>query len=105
MQKPYAQRNRVYGRGLFCTTSLPWCGAAVAARKYRSPASASRIGGFRAHLFFHEYGRRVGMVPRSSLKGGKNSQMVEKGTEKPNTTQKQTKHHNPGPTGRVSTIM
>ena len=37
-------------------------------------------------FFFHEYGRRVGMVPRSSLKGGKNSQMVEKGTEKPNTT-------------------
>ena len=26
------------------------------------------------------------MVPRSSLKGGKNSQMVEKGTKKPNTT-------------------
>ena len=36
-------------------------------------------------FFFHEYGRRVGMVPRSSLKGGKNSLMVEKGTEKPNT--------------------
>ena len=36
--------------------------------------------------FFHEYGRRVGMVPRSSLKGGKNCLMVEKETEKPNTT-------------------
>ena len=36
-------------------------------------------------FFFHEYGRHVGMVPRSSLKGGKNSLMVEKGTEKPNT--------------------
>ena len=39
----------------------------------------------RQPFFFHEYGRRVGMVPRSSLKGGKNSLMVEKGTEKPNT--------------------
>ena len=37
-------------------------------------------------FFFHEYGRRVGMVPRSSLKEGKNSQMVEKGTK---TTQQQ----------------
>ena len=27
-------------------------------------------------LFFHEYGRRVGMVSSSSLKGGKNSLMV-----------------------------
>ena len=35
-------------------------------------------------LFFHEYGRRVGMVPRSSLKEGKNRQMVEKGTKTPN---------------------
>ena len=38
-------------------------------------------------FFFHEYGRRVGMVPRSSLKGGKNSLMAEKRTRKPNTTQ------------------
>ena len=38
-------------------------------------------------IFFHEYGRRVGMVPRSSLKGGKNSLMVEKRTRKPNNTQ------------------
>ena len=38
------------------------------------------------YFFFHRYGRRVGMVPRSSLKGGKNSQMVQKETEKPNTT-------------------
>ena len=29
-------------------------------------------------FFFHEYGRRVGMVRRSSLKGGKNSLMVRK---------------------------
>ena len=33
-------------------------------------------------FFFHEYGRRVGMVPRSSLKEGKHSQMVEKRTKK-----------------------
>ena len=47
-------------------------------------------------FFFHEYGRRVGMVPRSSLKGGKNSLMVEKRTRKPNTTQnKQPKAHRP----------
>ena len=38
-------------------------------------------------FFFHEYGRRVGMVPKSSLKGGKNSLMVEKRTKTPNTTQ------------------
>ena len=47
-------------------------------------------------FFFHEYGRRVGMVPRSSLKGGKNSLMVEKRTRRPNTTQtKQPKAHRP----------
>ena len=37
-------------------------------------------------FFFHECGRRVGMVPRSSLKEGKYSQMVEKRTK---TTQQQ----------------
>ena len=41
-------------------------------------------------FFFHEYGRRVGMVPRSSLKGGKNSRMVEKITRTTTTTQKTT---------------
>ena len=41
-------------------------------------------------LFFHEYGRRVGMVPRSSLKEGKNSQMVEKRTKTPKPNQHQT---------------
>ena len=46
-----------------------------------------------APLFFHEYGRRVGMVPRSSLKEGKNRQMVEKGTKTPKPTQ--TKHPSP----------
>ena len=47
-------------------------------------------------LFFHEYGRRVGMVPRSSLKGGKNSLMVEKITRTTTTTQKpQPKAHRP----------
>ena len=51
-------------------------------------------------LFFHEYGRRVGMVPRSSLKEGKYNQMVEKRTK---TTQQQTKQNQPQPTGRDST--
>ena len=48
-------------------------------------------------LFFHEYGRRVGMVPRSSLKEGKNRQMVEK-KDKDNPTNKkqpQTTAHRP----------
>ena len=49
-------------------------------------AAISLFNWGREHFFFHEYGRRVGMVPRSSLKGVKNSLMVEKGTEKPNTT-------------------
>ena len=52
-------------------------------------------------FFFHEYGRRVGMVPRSSLKEGKNRQMVEKGTKAPKPTQNQT----PKPAGRNSTIV
>ena len=51
-------------------------------------------------FFFHEYGRRVGMVPRSSLKEGKYNQMVEKRTK---TTQQQTKQNQPQPTGRDST--
>ena len=47
-------------------------------------------------FFFHEYGRRVGMVPRSSLKGGKNSLVVEKRTRTTNTTQNtQPKAHKP----------
>ena len=49
-------------------------------------------------FFFHEYGRRVGMVPRSSLKGGKVSRMVEKMTRTTTTTQQktnQTKHPSP----------
>ena len=45
-------------------------------------------------FFFHEYGRRVGMVPRSSLKEGKKRQMVEKGTKTPKTNPK-TKHQSP----------
>ena len=43
-------------------------------------------------FFFHEYGRRVGMVPRSSLKGGKVSRMVEKITR--TTNKKPTQHKN-----------
>ena len=42
-------------------------------------------------FFFHEYGRRVGMVPRSSLKEGKYNQMVEKRTKKTQQQTKQTK--------------
>ena len=67
------------------------------------PASGSSncqdIGFCDIKLFFHEYGRRVGMVPRSSLKEGKNRQMVEKGTEtpknnpKPNTQARRQKLH------------
>ena len=54
-------------------------------------------------IFFHEYGRRVGMVPRSSLKEGKYNQMVEKRTK---TTQQTTKNQNqPQPKGRASTIL
>ena len=49
-------------------------------------------------FFFPEYGRRVGMVPRSSLKEGKYSQMVEKRTrttqQKPNK-QKTKANHSP----------
>ena len=54
------------------------------------------------HNFFHEYGRRVGMVPRSSLKEGKNNQMVEKRARTPKPNQKT---NTPKPTGRVSTIL
>ena len=53
-------------------------------------------------FFFHEYGRRVGMVPRSSLKEGKYSQMVEKRTK---TTQPTKNNSQPQPKGRVSTIL
>ena len=54
-----------------------------------SHACAPRVvKSFERAIFFHEYGRRVGMVPRSSLKEGKNNQMVEKRTK---TTQQQTK--------------
>ena len=50
-------------------------------------------------FFFHEHGRRVGMVPRSSLKKGHN-QMVKKRTK---TAQQQIKQNQPQPTGRDST--
>ena len=57
---------------------------------------ASAVIPVELRLFFHEYGRRVGMVPRSSLKGGKNSLMVEKITRTTTTTQKpQPKAHRP----------
>ena len=55
-------------------------------RRFRRAGSdASRPCGI---VFFHEYGRRVGMVPRSSLKEGKKRQMVEKGTKTPKTNPK-----------------
>ena len=56
----------------------------------------AEVNTLKQSFFFHEYGRRVGMVPRSSLKGGKSSLMVEKSTRTPNTTQtKQPKAHRP----------
>ena len=39
------------------------------------------------HFFFHEFGRRVGMVPRSSLKKGKYNQMEKRTKKTPNTKQ------------------
>ena len=66
-----------------------------------APNCRSLCGRWAFHLFFHEYGRRVGMVPRSSLKEGKNRQMVEKGTKTPN----QPKPNTPKPAGRNSTIL
>ena len=49
-----------------------------------------------AETFFPRVRTPWGMVPRSSLKGGKNSLMVEKRTRTPNTTQtKQPKAHRP----------
>ena len=53
-----------------------------------SPLGCTSLGAKRC-FFFHEYGRRVGMVPRSSLKEGKNSQMVEKRTKTPKPNQHQ----------------
>ena len=41
-------------------------------------------------FFFHEYGRHVGMMPRTSLKEGKYNWMVKKRTK---TTQQQTKQN------------
>ena len=77
-----------------CLSSLPstmtWapCPHGVCTRGKGCQQLCTAAGTVSAHIFFfHEYGRRVGMVPRSSLKGGKNSLMVEKRTRKPNTTQ------------------
>ena len=53
-------------------------------------------------FFFHEYGRRVGMVPRSSLKEGKKRQMVEKGTKTPKN---QPKNQPPKPAGRLHHLV
>ena len=51
-------------------------------------------------FFFHEYGRRVGMVPRSSLKEGKNSQMGH-GKEKEKTKAKEAGGKELGPLAEV----
>ena len=66
-----------------------------------TPPKGGQLSALWHSLFFHEYGRRVGMVPRSSLKEGKNRQMVEKGTKAPKPTQNQ----KPKPAGRNSTIL
>ena len=64
-------------------------------------SNRSNFAALRETFFFHEYGRRVGMVPRSSLKGGKNSLMVEKITRTTNTNQKPQQKAQ----SRVTTIM
>ena len=65
---------------------------------HRLPGEVTAAAGSQCgcRFFFHEYGRRVGMVPRSSLKEGKVSRMVEKITRTTTKTQKpQTKAHRP----------
>ena len=72
----------------FCQASAPMSlmpDSTLTCLRRGTPAKAPSV-------FFHEYGRRVGMVPRSSLKEGKNSLMVEKGTRTTKTTQNQTNH-------------
>ena len=71
--------------------SCTWC---TGEGCHSSLSFSGRGSSVEAQFFFHEYGRRVGMVPRSSLKEGKNSQMVEKITR---TTQQQkpTANHSP----------
>ena len=89
------------------TNQLQW--SDLVGRAPEDPRHTEKVGLLlvtEAHLeyfFFHEYGRRVGMVPRSSLKEGKNSQMVEKGTK--TTQQNQKTNHQPQPKGQVSTIL
>ena len=43
-------------------------------------------------FFFHEYGRRVGMVPRSSLKEGKSIRWWRKGHRQSNNKPNKTNH-------------
>ena len=72
--------------------SVMWMRAII--QKITLPCKSTSIWNF-----FHEYGRRVGMVPRSSLKGGKVSRMVEKKTRTTNnkkpTEHKTKKAHRP----------
>ena len=72
-----------------CTTQTTTISSHVNSWRKRCPTAGFFVLPLRSRFFFHEYGRRAGMVPRSSLKGGKNSLMVEKRTRKPNTTQNQ----------------
>ena len=67
------------------------------ALRMEQPIARSRPRAQSKDFFFHEYGRRVGMVPRSSLKEGKYSQMVEKRTE---TTQQHTNKKQPPTTAQ-----
>ena len=62
------------------------CNATQWAKVEESRAVISVL--MRLTFFFREYGRRVGMVPRSSLKEGKKRQMVEKGTKTPKNNPK-----------------
>ena len=94
--------NRVIPEGCFLGTGLEmidlpadfsWIGPAAFEHCTRLQTVDISRTGIQEIFFFHEYGRRVGMVPRSSLKEGKNRQMVEKGTKTPKPTQ--TKHPSP----------
>ena len=78
-------------------SSLPVTVVCIADNAFQGCQIAQRC------LFFHEYGRRVGMVPKSSLKEGKYSQMVEKKTK--TTQQKQKTKTKPQPKGGASTIL
>ena len=70
----------------------------------RAWSAGKQITRYTMSALFHECGRRVGMVPRSSLKGGKNSLMVEKGTRTQKTTTKGPQAESP-PSCRLSSVL